>query len=251
MNSKLFSRVAAVVLSVAMLSTVSFAAGVDYDAAGKASNFTVTLDENFQNANEQMTIMAYTVGGDVTTATMPDFDPNNSTMKIVAVNQVATDAFGLSGTVSFDKNRIPADKNLAIVLSGSSATTAPHFKAVYVTDDIHLVTVTEGITKVVSDQYTKEENDGSLTVYKDVKLIDCSYTVPANHKLSKARISFADTFKDNEGNTLVIEEALNVEGGATATFQVCLTGLPAEYFGETPETPITANPSVDVEGNVQ
>ena len=160
MNSKLFSRIAALVLCVVMLITVSFAAptavlGVNND------QFTIAGDDDYKAANEQMTMMAYTVEQTVADAASI---PAYSGQKIVALDQMANDAS--FGTVEFNKNKIAADKKLAVVLGGTSG--GDVLKILLATEDIHLV---KNVTNGVESLATANTIDDMLAkLYKCVKI---------------------------------------------------------------------------------
>ncbi len=242
MNSKLFSRIAAFVLCVVMLGTVSFAAPAAELDTNK-DQFTITNDNEYIEANEQMTMMAYTVPDTVAdVANIPEY----SDQMIIAVDQKAASS-GSFGTVKFNKNRITADKKVAVVLSGTAGTP---LKMLLSTEDIHLVkNVTEGVeTLATSDAIDLTVND-VLKTYKDVKVFGCSYEPSANTVIKKVNFNLVSS---KAGSTPVDVEVSNefLDGEATYTFKLALIGLPERYFGDNPTYEITATPSVDYEGNV-
>lgn len=247
MNSKLFSRIVAVVLSVLMLSTVSFAAEVTLGGEDN-DQFTVGNDDEYIAANEQMTLMAYTVSQEITN---PENIPAYSVLDhlLVAVDQKAnTESFG---TVKFNTARVEADRKVAVVLSGTSGTP---LKMLLSTEDIHLVkNITTGVESLatadtidITDEATQE-----VTTYKDVKVFGCSYTPDNNAAVRKVNFNLASSKAGSTSYDVAVDDLeRGLDGEGTFTFRVALIGLPREYVGNNPTYTITATPSVDVEYNL-
>lgn len=241
MNSKLFSRIAALVLCVVMLGTVSFAAEATLDEAN--NQFTISDDADYIAANEQMTMMAYTVPD--TVKELKDI-PAYSTEKIVALDQISGKPFG---TVTFNRNKIAADKKLAVVLGGTSGDV---LKMLLATEDIHFVpNDTTGVSPVTTaDAINIVGTDDVVTTYTDVKVFECSYTPVDNAVIKKVRFNLTSD-KLGAQPFEAAKDLTALEGRATYTFKVALIGLSDEYFGDNPKIKITAAPSFAYEGNVE
>lgn len=240
MNSKLFSRIAALVLCVVMLGTVSFAAEATLDAAN--NQFTISDDADYIAANEQMTMMAYTVDDTVTADSIPVY----SDQKIVALDQISEGSFG---TVKFNRNKIAADKKLAVVLGGTSGDV---LKMLLATEDIHLVkNVTTGVETLATANALDLTIDEVTKTYKDVKVFGCRYTPTENTVIKKVRFNLKSK-KDGAEAVEVAKDLTALEGESEFIFKVALIGLPDEYLGKADTNyEITAVPSFDYEGNVK
>ena len=232
MNSKLFSRIAALVLCVVMLGTVSFAEPA-VELGANNDQFTISGDEGY------MTMMAYTVEDTVTVDSIPDY----SDQKIVALDQISEGSFG---TVRFNKNKIAADKKLAVVLGGTSGTP---LKMLLATDDIHLVKNSEtGVSAVTTADAIDVTENEITTTYTDVKVFECSYTPGANTAIKKVNFNLESSRQDSTPVDVEVDSSF-LEGEGTFTFKVALIGLPEDYLNGT--YTIDAKPSVDYEGNVE
>ncbi len=244
MNSKLFSRIAAFIICVVMLGTVSFAADPTVTLGAENNQFTIAGDGEYIAANDQMTMMAYTVDQTVANATSI---PAYSDQKIVALDQKSGNSFG---TVKFNKNKIAADKKLAVVLSGTAGTP---LKMLLATEDIHLVkdseTGVESLATVNSIDLTVNE---ITKTYTDVKVFGCSYTPGANAAIRKVNFKLTSSKNDSTPVDVAVEDKfLALEGEGAFEFKVALIGLPNEYLGKADVNyEITATPSVDYEGNI-
>ena len=235
MNSKLFSRIAALVLCVVMLGTVSFAeTTVGWDDNNK-EQFTVNDGTGY------LTMMAYTVDETFTAENIPDY----SGQKIVALDQISE---GKSfTTVTFNKKKIAADKKLAVVLGGKED---EPLKMLLETQDIHLVkNDTNGVESLAPANTIDITENEVVTTYTDVMVFGCSYTPTKNTVIKKVNFNLTSSKSDTPVDVAVEDKFLSLEGEGAFKFKVALIGLPEEYLDGT--CTITATPSIDYEDNVE
>lgn len=193
--NKLIARIVAVIMAIAMLGTVSFAASY--------SEGVITTGKDADASQATETVLAFATN--TANATAPSEDD-----VIIAIEQAAD----VPATINIDADKIAGKDYIAIVFSGTAGT--PSYA--YIDNRAKDVTA----TAITINDYTYTADDG--TVYSNVAKATYSFNADADRTVVEYGFRFVKDGGSGEGAEL--KQTVNATMSGDVSFSAAIVGVP-------------------------